>query len=268
MTFSYPGGGTVSIKKVLQTIVYPFEYVFSKIWDFITDVFNSITKIRQYRDKLEETQKILQHQSKSYQAVEELRNQIKVLKQALGLKDLITENYDPNPITARVITRDPNNGYLTLIINKGTSAGIKKDMIVVGYYKGKAGVIGRIIETTPFTAKIMPVHDKASNIGAAVSKNRVIGVIEGQGAKKPLRMSFVPTGTNVAAGDLIVTASESDIFPQGLVIGTVKSAKDLQGQFHKSILVKPFINYSQIEIVFIIKKTPNEHVRRLEGNSR
>jgi rod shape-determining protein MreC len=265
MTFSSSEAGfTVSIKQVFQTIVYPFQYVFSKIWDFFADIFRSITKIRQYRDKLEETQARLQKMSRSYREIEELKNQIRVLKKALGLYDELKQDYDQNPISARVVSHDPHNGYLTLIINKGSKQGIKKNMVVVGYFKGKAGIIGRVIETTPFTAKVMPIHDKASNIGAMISRTRVTGIIEGQGRGKLLELTFIPVTENVQKGDLIVTSPESDLFPKGLLLGYVEEVENPQGAFHKRIKVKPYIQYNKIEIIFILKKVPSKYVQKLE----
>jgi rod shape-determining protein MreC len=85
------------------------------------------------------------------------------------------------------------------------------------------------------------------------------------GRVKNLNMSYIPIDENVKKGDLIVTSPESDIFPQGLVVGHVSSVKNVQGAFHKTIKVEPFIKYNKIEIVFVIKKTPSEYVRRLEG---
>ncbi len=266
MSFSGPGGGfTIGIKKVLHTIIHPFRWVFAKIWDFFSDLIKSITKIRQYRDRLEQTQKRLQALSRSYQEVEELRNQIRVLKEALGLRDELQQNYNQNAIAARVITRDAQNAYLSLIINKGSTHGIKQNMIVVGYFNGKCGVIGKVIETTPFTAKILPIHNKASYIGAMISRTRVTGIIEGQGSRgNLLNMAYILNEANVKVGDLIVSSMESDIFPQGLVVGHVAKIKNVQGAFHKKIFVKPFIKYNQIEIVFIIRKLPSQYIQRLE----
>ncbi len=267
MAFSSSSTGfTVNVKKVFQTIVYPFQYVFSKVWDFFADIFRSITQIRQYRNKLEETQARLQKMSKTYQEIEELKNQIKVLKKALGLKEHLQKKYSQDPVAARVISQDPHNGYLTLILNKGSKQGIKKNMIVVGYFKGRDGVIGRVIETTPFTSKVMPIHDKASNIGAMISRTRVTGIIEGRGRRKLLELTYIPSSETVKKGDLVVTSPESDLFVPGLLIGYVESVKEFQGAFHKKILVKPYIQYNKIEIVFILKKTPSKYVQRLEKN--
>ena len=214
---------------------------------------------------MEETQKRLQQLSKTYQEVEELRNQIKVLKEALALRDELQQMYQQNPIAARVITLDPQNAYLTLIIDKGSNDGLKPNMVVVGYFQGKAGVIGRIVETTPFTAKVLPIHDKASNIGAMISRTRVNGIIEGRGRRQSLNLTYIPSDETVRNGDLIVTSPESDLFPQGLVIGHVSNVKEIQGAFHKEVSVEPFIKYNQIEIVFILRRTPSENVQRLEG---
>ncbi len=267
MAFSSSSTGfTVNIKQIFQTVIYPFQYIFSKVWNFFADIFRSITQIRQYRNKLEETQARLQTMSKSYREIEELKNQIKVLKKALNLQELLKEKYNQTPVAARVISQDPHNGYLTLIINKGSKYGLERNMIVVGYYKGKAGVIGRITETTPFTSKVMPIHDKTSNIGAMISRTRVTGIIEGQGRRNFLQLSYIPVSETVKKGDLIVTSPESDLFVQGLVIGYVESVKETQGAFHKEIQVKPYIQYNKIEIVFIIKKVPSKYVQRLEDN--
>ena len=69
------------------------------------------------------------------------------LKDALKLKETLTD-YDI--VDASVISRSPDTWSDLLIINKGSQAGLKKNMPVMS---GK-GVIGRIIEVDATSSKV------------------------------------------------------------------------------------------------------------------
>ena len=56
---------------------------------------------------------------------------------------------------ARVISRSPDNWYSTLVVDRGSQDGVKKDMVVVS----DAGLVGRVDAVWPHTADVILILD-------------------------------------------------------------------------------------------------------------
>ena len=67
-----------------------------------------------------------------------------------------------------------------------------------------------------------------------------------------LDLREVPKGLLVTIGDTVVTSGYSDIFPSGLMVGTVSSVIEKPENFFKEIKVKPAASMSKLKEVFIL----------------
>ncbi|MCK5322828.1 MAG: rod shape-determining protein MreC, partial [Desulfobulbaceae bacterium] len=139
--------------------------------------------------------------------------------------------------------------FRTVVINRGTSLGVKKGMPVVT----DAGVTGQVMNTSPHYSKILLANDPNSAIDVLVQKSRVQGIIKGAG-REGYRMHYVLKNSEVNKGDQIVTSGLGGVFPKGLQVGTVtKTVKDRRGMFQK-IFVEPSVDFSKLEYLVIILK--------------
>ena len=57
--------------------------------------------------------------------------------------------------------------------------------------------------------------------------------------------------SDVAVGDLVVTSGIDTIYPKGLVVGRVETVEK-SGPSFKRIIVKPAVNFSQLEEVLVV----------------
>lgn len=157
-------------------------------------------------------------------------------------------------IVARMIGRKPSNWYNTIIINKGTKDGISEDDIVIAYQQGQEGVVGRIVESSYSSAKVLLVTDTNSAIAAYIRRNKEDGLMEGQN-KEDLMMKYLSSKADVKVDDILVTSGYGGIFPAEIVIGKVKSIfSGKHEENFKKALISPSINFSQISDVLVIKR--------------
>ncbi|MCG0313056.1 MAG: rod shape-determining protein MreC, partial [Calditerricola sp.] len=79
---------------------------------------------------------------------------------------------------AEVIARSPDQWNQVLVINKGARDGIRPDMAVIT----TKGLIGRVTDVTPFTARVALLTDlsRSGHVSAVVQgeESRVFGVID------------------------------------------------------------------------------------------
>lgn len=154
-------------------------------------------------------------------------------------------------LTAEIIGVDPSQWFKTVIINRGSSDGIKDGMPAVT----SEGVVGQVTNTSPHFAKILLATDPNSALDGLIQETRVRGVVKGGGAG--FHMEYVLKNNEVAKGDRIVTSGIGDIFPKGIPIGTVsKVEKSGRGMFQE-IEIEPSADFSQLEYLLIVmKKNP------------
>jgi rod shape-determining protein MreC len=186
-------------------------------------------------------------------------NELREYKQeALRLRNLLGFK-EANPqyelIEATVIARGPSNWYNTLILNRGTNAGVAKNMVVIT----PEGLIGRVVTVSKNTAEVLLITDREGPVGAIVflQETRIPGVVEGMGdGSDTLIMKHIPYDAPVEEGQYVVTSGLGEIFPKGIRIGTIRTV-DREAEpsgLQKYAIIYPDVDFNRLEEVFIIKK--------------
>lgn len=150
-------------------------------------------------------------------------------------------------IAARVIGRSPDNWSSLIIIDKGRLNGIKKGMVVINYL----GLVGRVIETTESTGKIMLINDPNFAVSSLVKRSRQEGLVCGR-LGSSLIMRYLPSEADIKASDTIITSGLTDLYPKGLLIGTVVDIGEEFSGLSRYAIIKPAVDLSSVEEVLII----------------
>ncbi|MBM3249238.1 MAG: rod shape-determining protein MreC [Candidatus Omnitrophica bacterium] len=165
------------------------------------------------------------------------------LKELLSLK----QKSPYKMVASRVIARSPDSWSSHIIIDKGRSSGVRRGMAVVNYL----GLVGRVIETTQFTSKVLLVTDPDLGVSGLDQRSRQEGLVSGTlGAN--LIMRYLPQDADVKPGDAIVTSGLSSVYPKGILIGKViETGREYSG-LSLYALVKPAVSLAFIEEVLVI----------------
>jgi rod shape-determining protein MreC len=171
---------------------------------------------------------------------ERLRKQVDFLRQKVNsLNEVYLENKrltsllslkqkSPHKaIAARIIARSPDSWSSAVVIDKGSSSGIRQAAVAITYL----GLVGRVTETSTSTSKVMLINDPNLSISA---------------------MRYLPKDADIKINDLIITSGLTDNFPKGLLIGTVTDVGDEFSGLSRYAIVKPAVNLSNVEEVLII----------------
>jgi rod shape-determining protein MreC len=148
-------------------------------------------------------------------------------------------------ITARIVGRDPSYWFQTIIVDRGVNDGIVKGMVA----RNENGVVGQVIQVSSNYAKIILANAPSSAIDAMVQKNRVRGILKGNGQHYILH--YVLRNADVAVGDRIVTAGIGGIFPSGVPLGRVSAVRKKERGMFQEIEVSPSVDFQRLELVFI-----------------
>lgn len=121
-------------------------------------------------------------------------------------------------ISAKVISNSTNNRNNFLMINKGKRHGIQNHMgVIIGN-----NIVGQVVSVSDHFSWIMSMLNKDSRVSGKFKKNNQLVNVEWNGGNyRKGQVREIPKHIVMVRGDTIITSGNSDIFPEGLMIGTL-----------------------------------------------
>lgn len=196
-------------------------------------------------------------QQHNQQRIDKLESQLTLLQETMKenqrLRMLLDfrENVPEKTIAARVIGWDLSLWQQRIILDKGSRDGLVKDMAVVT----PKGLIGRVLETGPHTARVILLTDPASRISSWTADGRVHGVTSGDGSAE-LSVKYLDLESEIKVGEEVLSSGLTDQYPKGLRIGTVTSVMKDRNGLHWIAKVTPFATHLKLEEVLCIAYSP------------
>jgi len=159
-------------------------------------------------------------------------------------------------IPAHVVAKEPNRRFFTVLINKGSQEGVKKNMPVVNMH----GLVGKVVDVSSHSSVVQLMIDPSFRASAINQRSRVCGIIR-SGSGFALQLDNVPLQEDVRIGDKVISAGLGGIFPPGIEIGVVTmveseetfSKEDRSFGIFKRIQVKPSVDFSSLEELFVLE---------------
>ncbi len=224
-------------------VAYPVNAV-QGVADSVSGLMNAYTENRELKQKVSELAQVKVRD-------QTLAKENKQLKAELKLKNSLT---DYSTVSAAVMSRTPSSWQQQLVINKGQTSGIKKNMPVLS----GGGLIGRVAEVNKTNSKVELLSDtsESSNRFSIVINGTdgksVNGIITGYNARtNELIMGQVTSTAKIKKGAKVVTNGMGGITPKGLYVGKVsRIGKDDYG-LAKKVYIKPSTNFNEINIVTV-----------------
>ena len=164
------------------------------------------------------------------------------LRELLNLKDGLQHR----TVAARVIDNDRASLFKTILINKGTTEGLRVGLPVLS----GQGVVGRIIETSWHASRVLLLIDENSNIDALIQRSRTQGILQGAGAAG-CNLKYISRAENVQTGDVVLSSGMAGVFPKGLLLGFVTGTSGTEGGLFQKIDVASAVDFGKLEEVLI-----------------
>ena len=230
------------ISVALASVFYPAQMVISSV-----DEFRSVAHENEMLK--EENAKLRQETYYASEALQELARLHALVR--------FDDKWDYPIVTARVVGHNPGRFLTTLVINRGTSRGVKEDMPVFSMN----GLVGKVSKAALTHSRVQLLVDPNLKLSVLERRTRVVGFLESVDGRTLSAM--IPTHAGVKVGDTLITSGLGGIFPKGIPVGTVTQIRPSDWEVMQLMDVVPFQEFSSLEEVFVMGKEPEWVVQEL-----
>lgn len=239
-------------EQIIKDTVGLGQNVVAKPAGYVTGLINSVDDLLNTYDENKRLKSRLEEFGTLQAEVNELEVENKKLQKLLDKK---TDLRVYDPIQANVIARNPDQWEEKLILNEGSSNGVKNNMAVLT----SEGLVGKVVQTTPYTSEVELLSTNNTNyrVSATVSSKgkEARGLIEGYDAKRgELMLKRIDSKLKIKKGDKVTTSGLGGIFPKGILIGEVTKVTTDDFGLTKLAYVKPAADFQMIDHVIIAKR--------------
>lgn len=167
------------------------------------------------------------------------------------------EKFKLDVIGATVISNDPRGDFRVVTVDRGADDGVLANMPVVTY----GGLVGRVIDSTGGSSRVLLITDPNSAEDVMVERSRFRALLVGQVKDTGLnahyymsRLEYLDRLSDIVDGDTIITSGMDEIFPPGIPVGQVTNVEKGSLDVFKRADVIPFVDFSNLEEVMIVKR--------------
>ena len=201
------------VRSQLGLVMTPFYWLADlpvRVWDGVTQQFNSRSELLSENEKLKAEALLVQRRLQKLAALTEQNVRLRELLNSSALVDekvLVSEliGVDPNPFTHRIL------------IDKG-----EKDGVFLGQPVLDArGLMGQVVEVMPYSARVLLLTDTTHSIPVQVNRNGLRAIASGTGNPERLELRHVADTADIKEGDLLVSSGMGQRFPAGYPVAKV-----------------------------------------------
>jgi rod shape-determining protein MreC len=243
------GGFFGSIRRTASSVFGPVERVAADVVRPVRHAVQAVGDIGSNHKKVTDLQKevaTLQQQLKLQPFDTARENELEQLLHvsAVGQYKLLY---------AQVIAVSARNGFeWTATIDAGSSDGLKENMTVLN----GDGLVGRLKIVGSTTSTVLLAIDPEFNVGVRLPNN-AMGVVSGHG-RSAMSLEMLDPTARVKSGDGLVTQGSLDQTPfvWGVPVGSVLSATNPLAGDVQTGEVKPYVDFSTLDLVGIVVEPP------------
>ncbi len=234
---------TSIVESLVISAVAPLQEVVSRGMQGVYNIWNDYINLVQVRHE----------NGRLRQQVAELQGQLHRHQEAYLQQQRLRELLDfrsrsfPHAVAAEVVGIDPSQWSEAITINKGRNYRVQKDVAVVT----QQGLVGRTIEVAPRYAMVLLITDRRSAVDALVQRTRARGIVVGK-SRRLTELRYVDFQEDIRTGDRIISSGLGEVYPKGLLIGTVQSVRQKPyGLFHE-VEVHLAVDLTKLEEVLVL----------------
>lgn len=247
------GGFVLNFKKIGFSVISSIEKGSSYVVNGVKSGFSAVKELKQLKKEYNELVVKLENYEQMQRSNADIRKENERLKEQLGFATSLVEKNIP----AQIISRNLDNAYSYITIDKGSVHGIKKNMPVLAFQNGNKGLVGKIIQVGTFTSQVIPIYNIDNIVSARIQNSRDLGLVKGLGSQdQPLVLEYIRKRVvdELSFGDVIVTSGENNNYMKDIPIGTISKITVLDYNSSLKIELTPMIDFARLENVVVVNQ--------------
>ncbi|OGC02646.1 MAG: rod shape-determining protein MreC [candidate division NC10 bacterium RIFCSPLOWO2_12_FULL_66_18] len=230
-------------RQVLLFTVSPFIKLTAVTVQGVTGIWRDYVDLRGLQEENKGLQRETATQKRRIDQLEEQALETQRLQALLAMRQASRAEF----LTARVIGKDATNWFKTILLDRGSLEGVRRNQPVLA----PDGLVGRVVEVTPTSAKVQLLTDPVNAVGGLIQRTRVTGIVSGNlGAGA--RVRYLPLMADVVVGDQVVTSGMGGVFPKGIPIGRITAVDRRSGALFQEASLQSAVDLSRLEEVLIL----------------
>ena len=230
-------------RQVLLFTVSPFIKLTAVTVQGVTGIWRDYVDLRGLQEENKGLQRETATQKRRIDQLEEQALETQRLQALLAMRQASRAEF----LTARVVGKDATNWFKTILLDRGSLEGVRRNQPVLA----PDGLVGRVVEVTPTSAKVQLLTDPVNAVGGLIQRTRVTGIVSGNlGAGA--RVRYLPLMADVVVGDQVVTSGMGGVFPKGIPIGRITAVDRRSGALFQEASLQSAVDLSRLEEVLIL----------------
>ncbi|MCI4794370.1 rod shape-determining protein MreC [Clostridioides difficile] len=227
-------------------------------FSFIKNGFKDVANFKDNSKKVKKLEEENEKLKKNMIALNAKLDKTESLEELKKTLNFVQEEYKATSISASVVGKNDGNWYESFVIGAGKNSGVKKESIVMN----GSGLVGIVYEVSNNYSKAISLLDskasvsfklaKDANAKGTITQNTTLDNKDSYNSKGYLQGYMFDSSYNVIQGD-IITTSGLGFFPDGIPIGEVEKVVDDKDKSLKYVVVKPYVDFKNINDVVVIE---------------
>ena len=247
------GGFILDFKRIGFSIVSSLDKGVHFVIDGVKDTVNAVGELHKLKKDYNDLVIKLEDYENMQHANADITKENARLREQLGFSLSLEEKNIP----AQIISRDFDNAYSYITIDKGSVNGIRKNMPVIAIQNGNRGLVGKVVQVGTFTSQVMPIYNINFIVSARIQNTRDLGLVNGLGTSdQPLILQHIKKRVldDLQYGDVIVTSGENGNYMRDIPIGSISKISVVDYNSSLNIELNPILDFSRLETVIVVNQ--------------
>lgn len=218
--------------------------------DWVASLFTTREDLVEDNEALKARLLILERRALKYAALAAENNELRRLMNS-------SEVLDDRVIVGEIVSVSPDPYSHEVVINKGSRDGVRSGQAILDAH----GLMGQVIQTSSFTARVLLVSDSSHAVPVEVVRNGLRAVLLGNGDINNLELVHVPDTADIREGDLLVSSGLGGRFPKGYPVAEISSITKEPGEPFVNINAAPKARLNRSRLVLVVFSPDEESDR-------
>jgi rod shape-determining protein MreC len=244
---------------VVENNQYQGAKFFNSSNSVVASMNNFSQSIRNYFLLSDENLKLAMENSQLREQVEQQKQKLETLH-AVDIADTaLTKRFQF--VSAKVVNNQVDRFKNFITISKGTDYGIEPGMAVIS----PEGVVGKVKMVSEHYSVVTSILHIDYMLSAVLKRTGHFGTIQWEGRDPDfVKFRYIPRHIKPAVGDTVITSGYNAVFPDQVMIGTIKEFNLSPEELTYDITVALSQDFRKLSYVTVVKSKLKEEQNQLE----